>query len=330
MVLMERRRLVSVIVPTRDRPALLRKALASIRAIEGPDICFEILVGDNGNSSETKTIVEAFSGVYLPVYREGAAAARNAGLRVASGEFIAFLDDDDEWAIGNVRPHIKIMDANADVAAVFGQILSVNYNLQPIGDPWPAKWPSKQKLFVTMLSGYYPQIGATVVRVSRLDSIGLMDESLIGDEDWDWQLRIARSHRIEFVDEPCIYFRVRPVGSYDELQNLRIKYCLKVFGRHAWGNLRQWRSPLGLARSYAGATAHYYNYFVDTARDRARNGDVIGARGAILRASRINPVRASKDLWRDVEFRSITMAALFWGKITIKEFSWRRMKQNKA
>jgi len=64
---MKRRRLVSVIVPTRDRPTLLRKALASIRALEGPDLRFEILVGDNGNSPENKSIAAEFGGFYLRI-----------------------------------------------------------------------------------------------------------------------------------------------------------------------------------------------------------------------------------------------------------------------
>jgi len=56
---------VSVIVPTCDRPALLRQALASIRALEGADLTFEILVGDNGSASETRAVVEEFGAVYL-------------------------------------------------------------------------------------------------------------------------------------------------------------------------------------------------------------------------------------------------------------------------
>ncbi len=312
---MERKRLVSVIVPTRDRPSLLRKALASIRAVEGPDLCFEILVGDNGASPETKPIVAEFGGVYLPVSREGPAAARNAGLRVASGEFIAFLDDDDEWAPENIRPHIAILDANPDMAAAFGQIVYVSGDLTPFGDPWPAKWPGDKKLFVTMLSGYYPQVGATVVRTSLLKSIGLMDEDLIGDEDWDWQLRIARDHRIGFIDKPCVFCRPRPDGSYDDIQILRIEYCAKVFWRHALPNLARWRSPLGFARSYFGAFNHYHGYFVQAAKARAAQGDRQGTRRALYYAFRVHPIKAFVRMLMP-SFGTVvirTIISSFWG-----------------
>ena len=68
--------LVSVIVPTRDRPALLREALASIRAIETETLRFEILVGDNGLAAENKLAAEAFGAFYMtcilyPCYRAG-------------------------------------------------------------------------------------------------------------------------------------------------------------------------------------------------------------------------------------------------------------------
>ena len=101
---------VSVIVPTCDRPALLRQALASIRALEAPDLTFEILVGDNGSDRETPAVAEEFGAVYLKALTRGPSAARNVGLRAATGHFVAFLDDDDVWLPGNVRPHIAQLD----------------------------------------------------------------------------------------------------------------------------------------------------------------------------------------------------------------------------
>ena len=60
---------VSVIVPTRDRPALLREALTSIRALEGPGLCLEILVGDNGGLPETAEIARELGATHLLVGR---------------------------------------------------------------------------------------------------------------------------------------------------------------------------------------------------------------------------------------------------------------------
>jgi glycosyltransferase involved in cell wall biosynthesis len=263
--LMERRRLVSVIVPTRDRPALLRKALAGIRAVEGPDLAFEILVGDNGTVPDTASVVAEFGGEYLPTARQGPASAQNVGLDRASGEFIAFLDDDDEWLPGNVRPHIAILDANPEIAAVFGQIVLAE-DRTPIGDPWPAKWPTD------------------------------------ACEDWDWQLRIAQVHRIAFVDRPCTYTRVRPGGSFDDVQVMRAKLAARVFRRHALPSLTRWPSLLAFARSYFGVVTHFYDCFVAAAIARASVGSYSGARRAVFQAFRFNPSRALK-MMRSAEFK---------------------------
>jgi glycosyltransferase involved in cell wall biosynthesis len=312
--MMERRRLVSVIVPTRDRPFLLRKALASIRRLEGPDLAFEILVGDNGAGPEAKSIAAEFGAKHLPTSRPGPAPPRNVGLRAATGEFVAFLDDDDEWLPGNVRPHLALLDANPDIAAVFGQIVYVTEDLKPLGEPWPAQWPGDDKLLRAMLSGYYPQIGATVARASVSTSIGLMDETLTAGEDWDWQLRIARSHRIGFVKKPCVYSRTRPEGSFDDIQAMRAWFSAKIFARHALANLKCWPSPLAFARSYVGVITHIYDYFLAAVFARIRTGDRRGARRALYHVVRLNPVRALKML-RSPEFRSAVTNALVGGNV---------------
>jgi glycosyltransferase involved in cell wall biosynthesis len=69
--------MVSVVVPTRDRPALPREALQSIRALERDGVGFEIIAGDNGTSADTRLIAEAFNVAYLHTSNSGSAAARN-------------------------------------------------------------------------------------------------------------------------------------------------------------------------------------------------------------------------------------------------------------
>lgn len=294
-------RVVSVIVPTKQRPDLLREALSSIRAIEGPDLQFEILVGDNGQLAENKAIAQEFGCLYFSIDRDGAAAARNLGLARVSGDFVAFLDDDDLWTQDAVRPHVAIMDADPDVAAVFGQIAYVTRDLEPVGEPWPEEMPSADKLVVAMLSGYFPQIGATVVRANIAKKIGLMDEQLIFAQDWDWQLKIARAHRISFVKKICVLSRVRERGSFDDTQMRRTKYIARIFRRHALPEFKRWRSPRAFLKAYVAVNSHIYNYFVWTAVDRANEGNKRGARRAIYRAFRINPVRAVKML-KNAEF----------------------------
>lgn len=291
-------RLVSVIIGTRDRPETLRVALASIRALEGPDLKFEILVGDNGTAADTPKVVAEFGGVYGRTETYGCAAARNVAMRKVTGEFVAFLDDDDAWLPGHIRPHIAALDADPELEGVFGQVVSADADLRPFTRPWPANPPTDGDLFTTMMSGYFPQVGATLMRARTVQKYGLMDETLIGDSDWDWQLRVARDHKIGFTPTPCVLFRQRPPGSFNSLQLNRNKYTRGIFLRHALPNRHRWPSLAALGRSYCGAVSTYYDYFIEAAEACALNGDRRGALRAVAAAFWVLPQRATGSLFR--------------------------------
>lgn len=310
------KRVVSVIVATRNRPAMLREALASIRALEGPDLTFEILVGDNGSAPETADVVAEFGGVYAHTETDGCPAARNLALRRMTGDFVAFLDDDDVWTCDNIRPHLALMDADPEIGVVFGQIMHADHELRRIGKPWPVSAEMQGDIFVRMLSGYYPQVGATVVRGDVAREIGLMDEGLIGDSDWDWQLRLARSYKTAFTPTPSVICRGRPTGSYDTLQRKRVRYTRRIFWRHVRGDLGRWPTPLHLLRSYFRALDVYYYYFVQAAFERAHEGDFAGARRAIRSALALNPPRALRSIVRRSRLGSAVSRAMLpsWGR----------------
>ena len=290
-------RRVSVIVPTCDRPMLLREALASIRALEGHDLTFEILVCDNGTVPETRAVVKEFSAIYLKASTPGPSAARNVGLRAATGDYIAFLDDDDVWLPGNVRPHIAYLNSYPAFDAVIAQAVYTDPNLIPTGPPWPRDPPRDgDEMLKRMLSGFFPQIATAVARMAVRETIGEFDECLIGGEDLDWLLRLARKHRLGFVATPCILFRGRPAGSYDALQRNRINYDRRVFLRHALPEWRIWTSPLDFSRAYSGTLMHFYQYFVDAAVERAARGERYNSLRAIAIAFGIFPFRAAYHL----------------------------------
>ena len=140
-------RTVSVIIPTLNRAALLREALASVRQIQGPDLLLEIIVADNGSTDDTAAVAASFGARLVHAERRGAAAARNAGLRAATGEFVAFLDDDDAWLPGHLRPQLAILDEYPDFAAVVGQAVNASADLTSHGAPWPVNLPQDGETF---------------------------------------------------------------------------------------------------------------------------------------------------------------------------------------
>jgi glycosyltransferase involved in cell wall biosynthesis len=304
------KRRVSVVVPTRNRPDTLRQALASIRALEADDLTFEILVGDNGDDARTRDVCAAFGAKHLPVSENGAGAARNAGLFAATGELIAFLDDDDVWMANHIRPHLAVFDARPEIEAVMARVMAVDDDLRELAGPWPWTVCAEGDESVrTMLSGYYPQIGATIVRQSVRDAVGPFDVALLGDQDWDWQLRVARRRRTAYIADCCVLFRQRPPGSFDALRFRRLGFGRRVFLRHAIPERRVWPSFRALSHSYRDTLWQYYEYFVAAASKRAENAEP-GVWRAIWGAWRTFPLRATYQLIAPKPLRKAMLSSL--------------------
>ena len=300
-------RRISVVVPTYQRPAMLREALASIRALEAShdDLALEIIVGDNGLQDEARRISSEFGAVYTTAAGAGVSCARNAALEAATGDFVAFLDDDDTWLPGHIRPHLAYLDAHPHHDAVFGQAVSTDPELNPLSEPWPRQHPGHgDELTRTLLSGLFPQIGTVVVRKPAVEGVGYFDTRLIGGEDLDWLLRFARRNKLGYVPTPCIHFRGRPVGSSDALQSLRIGFDCRVFLRHALPLAhRLWRSPLGFLISYHGSLIHYHQYFTRKAIWFAEQGSWLGAVRSLKMLWIYLPLLLAADLLRPTPLR---------------------------
>ena len=287
---------VSVIIPTANRPGFLAEALRSVRALEGPDLELEPIVVDDGDNPQTVIAAAAHGARYIRTSVHGPAAARNAGLRVASGEFVAFLDDDDAWLPGHIRPHLQVMRERPEVGAVFGQTVNYDYALQEHSSPWPDSLPAGATAFARIF-GYQPQIGATVVRASLIDEVGEFDEQLLGDEDWDWQLRLSLAHPVEFVAVPSVAYRCRPDGQRenDDLGWLRMPHFDRVYWRNVRRAGRARPSWPSIMRGYLRGRGQYAAWFLNSALAHANGGDRRAARRQLVRGLRASPIHSS--LW---------------------------------
>lgn len=102
----------SIIIPTFNRSALLKRALISVYQQTFSD--FEVIIVDDGSTDDTANMIrqEFPDAHYYYQLNEGVSSARNKGLDVAKGEWIAFLDSDDEWLPKKLEKQLALLEQN--------------------------------------------------------------------------------------------------------------------------------------------------------------------------------------------------------------------------
>ena len=190
------------------------------------------------------------------------------------------------------------------------RVMPVDEELRATGGPWPLTVCAEGDESVrAMLSGYFPQIGATIVRASVREAVGAFDVALLGGQDWDWQLRVARRRKTAYIADPCVLFRQRAPGTFDTLRLQRLGCGRRVFLRHALPERRVWPGLRDMARSYRDVLWQHYAYFVEAAVDRAEKGEP-GVWRAIWGAWRTFPLRTIHQLITSRPLRTAVQTAL--------------------
>jgi len=176
---------ISVVIPTCDRPVLLARAIASVRAQTAP--AGEIIVVDDGTDDGARPQPAAGVRVVRNDRVRGPSGARNCGAASARGALLAFLDDDDEWLPSYLAAAAAHVAAN-DLDVVCTDLL-YRYadGLERKGKAAPAVLDAQA--FLTRNPGL---IGSNlVIRPAAYAAVGGFDESLLTAEDMDFGLRLS-------------------------------------------------------------------------------------------------------------------------------------------
>jgi glycosyltransferase involved in cell wall biosynthesis len=195
---------VSIIITTHNRPHLLPRAVDSARA-SGNEV--EIVVVDDASSDETASVCRSLSGInYVRVDRnQGVAGARNLGLVASRGEFVSFLDDDDQRLPNSVDKQIAALEKNPGAALIYGQAVPEDAS-GTRHSPYPADCPQGDVFWQLLTRNFIP-CGSAVFRRECLSRVGLLDDSISGIDDWDLWVRIAEIFSIAAVEEPVMIWR---------------------------------------------------------------------------------------------------------------------------
>lgn len=204
--------LLSVIIPVLNGEAFLGEALESASGIRTST---EIILVNDGSTDRSEAIARAyrkFPLIYIEQATAGPAAARNRGLEVAQGEFLAFLDADDVWAEGHPMVALDYLRRHPKVDLALGQTQC----LLPENGATEQFAPSG-KLFHSY------QLGAAVVRRRLIARTGAFNPSMRYGEDVDWFLRVRESGAaISTLPELSLYYRLHPKNQPNVYRSSRI------------------------------------------------------------------------------------------------------------
>lgn len=294
--------LVSVVIPTRNRPKLLQQALDSVMAQLTPEIRLQIIIADNASQPAVADIAREYGAEYLATSAVGPGAVRNAGLQLARGEYVAFLDDDDAWTPDHLSSHLALLLSDDSLAATVSRMTLGDSNARPDGHAAiPAGRPEGVDLFRLFLS-YFPSVCSVVARRSAAASLNGFDERLIHAEDWDWNLRLALQHRVGFVDRITFVMRSRPAQTdYDcQLRWIRLGYFRRVFFKHVLRAGRR-RPPLGeLVDIYRRQSGMLAVWLCACARHNLDAGNMRGFTLRLGQAFLASPPHTLAWWWREV------------------------------
>ena len=196
--------LVSVIVPTYNRPDFLAKTIRSILGQTYKNV--ELIVISNGKNDENEKTVKGFADDRVRYADQensgGPASPRNHGMRLAQGKYIAVCDDDDLWLPEKLEKQITAMEANPSGGLCYTHMIFFDES----GREWSDE--REQADFKSLRYRNVVPISSIVIRADLFQKHGGFDESeLVGDsEDYEFVLRYACHTKFLFINEKLLRY----------------------------------------------------------------------------------------------------------------------------
>ncbi|HGY54129.1 MAG TPA: glycosyltransferase [Caldithrix abyssi] len=193
---------ISVIIPVYNRPQAVQRAVNSVLQQTEPPL--EIIVVDDGSTEETPQVLAQY-GSKIKMVRQshrGVSAARNAGIKRAQADWLAFLDSDDEWLPEKLAAARRFHEQNPDLLIFQSEEIWIRNGRRVNPKKKHQKyggWIFRQSLPLCIVSP-----SAVVIHKKLFEEVGYFDEELPVCEDYDLWLRIGRRYPIGLDSTPLI------------------------------------------------------------------------------------------------------------------------------
>lgn len=237
---------ISVVIPTFNRAHLVERAIQSVFDQRYP--VGEVIVVDDGSTDHTvANITQKFPQVIIITQpNQGVSSARNAGIKFATGHWIAFLDSDDEWCEHKLTRQVEALSQSSTQPSTEASTEALEFDICHTDEIWirsgkrvnpmkkhykPDGWIFEQCLPLCCVSP-----SSVLVKKTLLENVGLFDESLPACEDYDLWLRIFSRFPVLLVAEQLL---IKYGGHEDQLSQkywgmdrFRVSAIVKLLEQH--------------------------------------------------------------------------------------------------
>jgi glycosyltransferase involved in cell wall biosynthesis len=201
--------LISVIIPTYNHGQFIEEAIKSVLGQTYRE--FELIVVDDGSTDNTNQVLRKYGKDIVHIYQRnsGVSSARNRGISVAKGEFIAFLDSDDVWMPEKLEMQLALAQENNSI----GLVGCAGYHIDSTGRierEFIAGSPEDHSEFLEhlLIRNIFPGgSSGAFARKECFERVGLFDERLRFGEDWDMWIRISKAYSVKFAQQPLMKLR---------------------------------------------------------------------------------------------------------------------------
>jgi glycosyltransferase involved in cell wall biosynthesis len=197
---------VSVVIPTYNREQLIGRSIKSVLSQTYQD--FEIIVVDDASTDNTKEVINSFNDDRIRYVRHkqnrGEATARNTGIKVARGEYIASQDSDDVWFPQKLAKQIELLqNTSPKVGVAYTGFWKIENNEKTY---IPFSWVNQKEgdIHRELLKGNFIGSPATLIKKECFKKVGMFDERLFHLVDWEMWLRVSKYYHFKFIDEPLL------------------------------------------------------------------------------------------------------------------------------
>jgi glycosyltransferase involved in cell wall biosynthesis len=251
---------VSVILPTYNRAQLLKISIKSVLSQTYGD--FELILIDDCSTDATSRVLDSITDSRVRVIKnttnKGIAAVRNIGVMNSRGEYIAFLDDDDEWLPDKLEKQVHIIEKCPPVlGCVYTGILII---MDGGNNTSQTKIPHfRENILNDLLFNNFITTSTMLIKKECFEKTGLFDESIPYGEDYDMWIRIAEIFEFEIISEPLVKYRIHS-NSISANHGAIIKGLETLMSKHEklFASNNRARSnhllELGIAYCYLGNT----------------------------------------------------------------------------